>query len=94
MRSTRSWTALEAVAPTLVYDCQISEATSFDVLARIAVPTLVMDSEGSGDDLQGMAATVARAMPNATHRSLAGQWHGVPDEILARELIGFFLQLA
>ena len=54
----------------------------------------MLDSEGSGDDLQGMATTVAMAMPNATHRSLPGEWHGVPDEILAIALIGFFLQSA
>jgi pimeloyl-ACP methyl ester carboxylesterase len=76
MRGTSSWTALEAAAPTLVYDCLISEATSFEVLSRITAPTLVLGSEGSSDDLQGMAATVARAMPNATHHSLAGEWHG------------------
>jgi pimeloyl-ACP methyl ester carboxylesterase len=94
MRATSSWAAMEAAAPTLAYDCMISEATSFELLSTITVPTLVLDSEGSGDELQGMAATVAGAMPNATHRSLAGEWHGVPDETLARELIGFFLQLA
>jgi hypothetical protein len=37
-----------------------------------------------------MAAAVARAMPKATHRSLPGEWHGVPDETLAPALIDFF----
>jgi hypothetical protein len=94
MRGTPSWTAMEAAAPTLAYDCLISEATSFELLGSIGTPTLVLDSEGSGDDLQEMAASVARAMPNATHRSLPGEWHGVPDDILAGALIDFFLQLA
>jgi pimeloyl-ACP methyl ester carboxylesterase len=92
MRGTSSWTALEAAAPTLVYDCLISEATSFEVLSRITVPTLVLHSEGSSDDLQDMATTVAKAMPNATHRSLAGEWHGVSDETLAPVLAEFFLR--
>lgn len=33
MHSTDSWAAMEAVAPTLVYDCLISEATSYGLLA-------------------------------------------------------------
>jgi pimeloyl-ACP methyl ester carboxylesterase len=31
MRGTDSWAAMEAVAPTLVYDCLISEATSYEL---------------------------------------------------------------
>lgn len=60
MRETQSWSAMEAVAHTLVYDSMISEATTSQLLASVAVPTLVLDSEGSSDDLTGMAATVAR----------------------------------
>ena len=45
--------------------------------------TLVLDSAGSTDDLTGMAATAAARLPNATHRSLPGEWHDVPAEILA-----------
>lgn len=89
MRETPSWSAMEAVAPTFVYDSVISEATTVQLLASVAVPTLVLDSEGSSDDLTGMAATVARAMPNAVHRSLQGEWHGVPDEVLAPALTEF-----
>jgi hypothetical protein len=81
---------METAAPTLVYDCRISEATSFDVLTSVVVPTLVLDSEGSSDDLTGMAATVAGALPNGCHRSLPGAWHGVPDHVLAPALIDFF----
>lgn len=90
MRETRSWAAMEAVAHTLVYDSLVSEATSFHLLASVTVPTLVLDSEGSSDDLTGMAATVASGMPNASHRSLAGAWHGVADDVLAPALIEFF----
>lgn len=51
MRGTGSWSAMEAVAHTLVYDSIISEATSFQLLASVTVPTLVLGSGGSGDDL-------------------------------------------
>jgi pimeloyl-ACP methyl ester carboxylesterase len=90
MRGSASWSAMESVAPTLVYDSLISEATSFDLLASVTVPTLVLDSEGSSDDLIGMAATVACGLPNGFHRSLAGEWHGVSDQVLAPVSIDFF----
>jgi pimeloyl-ACP methyl ester carboxylesterase len=90
MRGSASWSAMASVAPTLVYDSLISEATSFDLLATVTVPTLVLDSKGSSDDLIGMAATVAGALPNGFHSSLAGEWHGVPDDVLAPVLIDFF----
>jgi pimeloyl-ACP methyl ester carboxylesterase len=89
MRDSEAWSAMEAVAHTLVYDSLISEATSAELLASVTVPTLVLDSAGSGDELTGMAATAARSIPTASHRSLAGDWHGVPDEILAPVLIEF-----
>jgi pimeloyl-ACP methyl ester carboxylesterase len=92
MRGSASWSAMVSVAPTLVYDSLISEATSLDLLASVRVPTLVLDSEGSSDDLLGMAATVAGALPNGFHRSLAGEWHGVSDEVLAPALIDFFTE--
>jgi hypothetical protein len=90
MRGSASWSAMESVAPTLVYGSLISEATSFDLLASVTMPTLVLDSEGSSDDLLGMAATVARGLPKGFHCSLAGEWHGVSDQVLAPVLIDFF----
>lgn len=90
MRGSSSWSAMEAVAHTLVYDSMISEATSGRLLASVTVPTLVLDSAGSSDDLTGMAVTVARDLPCGSHRSLAGEWHGVRDDILAPVLTAFF----
>lgn len=90
MRGTHAWSAMVDVAPSLVYDSMISEATTFDLLTSVQVRTLILDSEGSGDDLSGMAATVANGIPGAEHRSLAGEWHGVADEVLAPVLTEFF----
>jgi pimeloyl-ACP methyl ester carboxylesterase len=84
------WAALEAVAPTLVYDCRLSDAMSLRLIRTVTAPTLVLDSQGSSDDLTGMSAAVVKALPNGSHRSLAGAWHGVPDEALAPVLIEFF----
>jgi pimeloyl-ACP methyl ester carboxylesterase len=82
--------AFEAVAHTLVYDCEISNATSFELLRSVQTPTLVLDSEGSSDDLTGGTAAIAEALPNGTRRSLTGEWHGVPDEDLAPVVAEFF----
>jgi pimeloyl-ACP methyl ester carboxylesterase len=84
------WAALEAVAHTLVYDCRLSDAMSLRLVGSVTAPTLVVDSQGSGGELTGMAATVVEALPNGSHRSLAGGWHGgVPDETLAPVLTEF-----
>jgi hypothetical protein len=84
------WAVLEAVAHTLVYDCRMSDATSLQLLRSVTVPTLVIDSQGSGEELTDMSAAVVGALPNRTRRSLPGEWHGVPDEALAPVLIEFF----
>ncbi|HEY5854538.1 MAG TPA: alpha/beta fold hydrolase [Aldersonia sp.] len=89
MRGTESWSAMESVAHTLAYDSLISEATSFEMLAAVTTPTLVVDSAGSDDSLATMATAVAAAMPAATHRTLPGEWHGIPDATLAPALIEF-----
>jgi pimeloyl-ACP methyl ester carboxylesterase len=89
MRQTPDWPKLEEVAPTLVYDCRISDATTDEVLAAAEAPALVLDSSGSSEDLSGWAASVAAKLPTARHRSLEGEWHAVADEVLAPVLIEF-----
>ena len=90
MRSTPAWSAMVSVAHTLVYDCRLSEASSPRMLSGVTVPTLVLDSAGSSADLSGMAATVAAGLPRGEHRSHPGEWHGVPDELVAPVLTEFF----
>jgi pimeloyl-ACP methyl ester carboxylesterase len=80
---------LAPIAHTLVYDCEISNATDFGLLRSIATPTLVIDSAGSSEDLTGGVAAIADALPNGTRRSLAGEWHGVADEELAPAVAEF-----
>jgi hypothetical protein len=91
MRTSPAWPALEAVAPTLVYDCTICDTTTLDHVAAVTVPTLVLDSESSTSDLTAWSAAVADALPRGTRRHLAGQWHQVPDEVLAPVLAEFLL---
>lgn len=91
MRTSPAWSAHEAIAHTYVYDSIISDSTRLSVAGRVDVPTLVIDSEGSSGDLTGWAAAVVGALPDGAHRSLAGEWHGVPDEDIASALTEFFL---
>lgn len=90
MRGTHPWSAMVDIAYTLVYDSLIGEASTTELLSSVQLPALVLDSSGSSDDITGMAATVAAAMPNATHQTLPGEWHGVADEVLAPALSAFF----
>ena len=89
MRGTPFWRAMVSAAPTLLYDCLLSEAVDAALLARVTAPVLVLDSGGSTPDLTGMAATAAARLPRATHRSLPGEWHGVPAATLAPVLTEF-----
>jgi pimeloyl-ACP methyl ester carboxylesterase len=90
LHSKPEWARMVSIAHTLVYDCVISDTMTSAMLRAVEVPTLVLDSQGSTDDLTGWAATVASQLPRATHRSLAGEWHGVPDGVLAPVLTEFF----
>jgi len=90
MKAGESWARMAAIAPTLVYDCLLSEAMTPALLRGVHNETLVLDSAGSTDDLTGWASTVAARLPNAAHRSLPGEWHGVADEVLA-PVVGDFL---
>lgn len=90
MRSTDRWIRMVGIAPTLVYDCQLSDSMGPEVLAAVDVPTLILDSEGSSDDLTGSAATAARQIPGAQHKSLPGEWHVVAPELIAPEIRAFF----
>jgi len=89
MHGTERWERMVGIAPTLVYDCRLSDAMRPDVLAAVSMPTLVLDSEGSSDDLTGSAATAARLIPGARHKSLPGEWHVVAPDLIAREIRAF-----
>lgn len=84
-----AWTALEAVAHTLLHDCVQSDTMTLALIRSVPAPTLVLDSRGSTGDLAGMAAAVVGALPDGTYRSLAGGWHGAADEEVAPALAAF-----
>jgi pimeloyl-ACP methyl ester carboxylesterase len=94
IRGSSRWAAMVEIAPTLVYDCRLSDAMNYSILAAIDVPVLVLDSQGSSDDLTGSAAIAARQIPGAQHRSLPGEWHVAAPELVAPEIAAFLKPLA
>ena len=91
MRQSPWWPAQEAVAHTTIYDATLMGDYSLprDKLARIKVPTLVLDG-GQSTWLSASADAVASAIPNAQRRTLAGQQHNVEPAVIAPALIAFF----
>jgi len=91
MREDPSWPALEALAHTLVYDTVVTSTLPTERLAKTSVPTLVLSSESSGDQLNGWARAVAEALPDGSHRAMRGDWHGVAPEDMTAALAEFLI---
>jgi pimeloyl-ACP methyl ester carboxylesterase len=103
MRQSPAWPAMEANAPSLVYDATISEPVEqgdLDALnkwATIATPTLVMDGTvflGRPEPhafLRHGADAIARVLPNASRQTLEGQDHGAANDVLVPALHAFLL---
>ncbi|MFD0276914.1 alpha/beta fold hydrolase [Kitasatospora sp. NPDC127111] len=95
MRGAPTWPLFEAVAPTLAYDAEAlgartGAAVPVAALARIAVPTLVVDGAASPELLRAPARAVAAAVPGAERATLEGQTHEVAADVLAPVLLKFF----
>ncbi len=94
MRAAPSWPALESVAHTLLYDTEITSTFRAGQLATITTPTLVLNSDATDDRLKAWAQAAATHIPNATHQSLPGEWHGIAPNVLAPALVTFHSRLA
>lgn len=92
MRHSPIWSRFESVAPTLAYDDALMRDGSVpkDLMASVAIPTLVMDGGGSPSFMHDAVQAAAGALPNAQRRTLKGQSHDVAPEALAAALIEFF----
>lgn len=96
MRQHPMWPMWETAAPTIAYDTAVvGEDCSIpsDRAARVAVPALVMNGEGSDPPKRSTAATLVEAMPDARHRVLEGQSHVVVAEVIAPVLVEFFTSI-
>ncbi|GAB1823243.1 alpha/beta hydrolase [Herbidospora sp. RD11066] len=77
------WKALEALAPSTVYDALL--VTDRDLPGQLAAlrppPTLVLDGAASPDRLRGMVGALAMAVDGAHVVALDGQTHTIDPEI-------------
>ena len=90
MRQSPMWPALEAVAPTLLYDNAVMGDSAVPAaLAKISVPVLTIASTGSPEWLRAGAVAAAELIPGARHVPLEGGFHDVPVETLAPQLVEF-----
>ena len=91
MRQSPEWPGLETMAHTLLFDGAITEDAALwnERAGRVAVPTLVLFSEGTSAYLGDSARRAADSVPNAVGRTLPGQFHDVEPTTLATELDAF-----
>src|SRR5690606_2623206 len=76
MRQLPMWPMWEAIAPTFGYDAALmgqDGSVPTKRAARITVPTLIMDGDGSFPSMHVTAQALANAIPNAQHLTLKGQ---------------------
>ncbi|OLF05360.1 alpha/beta hydrolase [Actinophytocola xinjiangensis] len=96
MRLMPAWSRLKAVAPTLRYDftlmrgLQQGNRPPADRWSTATMPTLVIDGGKSSGWMRTGVEAMAKAMPNATYRTLPGQNHMVKPAALAPVLKEFY----
>ena len=93
MRNAPMWPMMEAVAPKIIYDIAIMEASEGPLpsqVGSITVPMLVMTGGASPAWMHNAAQVLANALPDAQHRTLSGQTHNVEASVLAPVLGEFF----
>ena len=97
MKHAPFWASSVKVAHTISYDGEIMGETMYgnpatlEPFASITTPTLVMVGGNSPAYQQNAVATLAKILPNAQYRSMAGQDHGIAPEVLNPALAAFFL---
>jgi pimeloyl-ACP methyl ester carboxylesterase len=87
------WDKLKALSPTLLYDYRIIGETRdipIKSVARITVPTLVLNGSASEPSASADAEAFAAVIPQATHHILKDQTHDVDPGALVPVLIDFF----
>jgi hypothetical protein len=90
MRDMPMSDGMEGVAHTLPYDGQVVAGLALPVarLRSLAAPTLVLDG-GQTPRMANGAWALADALPDAEHRMLEGEQHGVEPDAIAPVLIDF-----
>lgn len=91
MRKSPMWAGLEQLAHTLGYDLLLTARgpSRLEQVPAVRSATLVMDGGASPGWMREAIQTLARAIPNARHRTLEGQTHAVDPKALARAMEEF-----
>lgn len=92
MREAPFWPTLEQAAHTLVYDTTITRSLPLDRVSAITASVLVLTSQGSDERLATWGRWLRDTLPNASLRTLDGEWHGVAPDVLAPVLTEFFTE--
>ena len=95
IKDSPMWPELERLAPATIYDAAITiENMTGKPLpaawAGMASPTIVIDGDQTWPWLNTAADEVAKVLPNAERRTLAGQTHFPEDAAIAPVLTEFF----
>lgn len=91
-RSQHSWSALEALAHTLVYDTTILDDYELPVTSapQVKTPTLVIAGGADFPWMRASAQALSKMIPGAKTHFLDGQGHNVDPSLLAPLLVEFF----
>ena len=94
MRQAPFWSALEAMAPSLVYDALVTQPGAIDAekLQNLRTPTLVLSGSETWDQLARGADVIADVLPAAQRVVLkGGVGHDIDTAPVAPVLIEFLL---
>jgi pimeloyl-ACP methyl ester carboxylesterase len=95
-RKASNWPHLESLAHTLIYDYEVlgdrisGRPLPASMAESITIPVLILEGGDSPPTLRNPAAALAALLPNARKRTLDGQGHGAPADVLAPILESFF----
>src|SRR5207244_3422297 len=89
MKASPLWARMIAIAHTAAYDSELARESALPVaeLAKLSLPTLVLNGTASFPWLAETARALTEALPNAQAVQLEGQPHSPAAETLAPALL-------
>jgi pimeloyl-ACP methyl ester carboxylesterase len=93
MRQAPTWSGVEDIAPTLLYDAAVMGDSTLpeELVSSVSVLTLVLDGSETGKWAAASANALEAVLPNPTRRTLAGQNHAVDWRVLASAITDFLI---
>jgi pimeloyl-ACP methyl ester carboxylesterase len=85
------WPGMVALAPTLPYDFALTAGAPPERLADVGGPAMLLVGGASSPWMTAAVSATASRLPRVVTRTVPGQGHAVPDEVVAPLLRDFFL---